>query len=63
MNKKTIQDCDDIKKLKKLCIAQYSQLSVVSSYITKYGKGETTAERTCDRIGDYLVNHQFEVEI
>lgn len=63
MTRHEIQTCTDIEALKKLCLAQRSQLSVVSEILVDESKWHITAEQAVTQIRDHLVAHQHDLDI
>lgn len=63
MTRYEIQNCTNIEALKKLCLAQRSQLSVVSAILVDESKWHMTAEQAVTQIRDYLVAHQYDLDI
>lgn len=63
MTRHEIQNCTDIEALKKLCLAQRSQLSVLSAILVDESKWHITAEQAVTQIRDYLVAHPHGLNI
>ncbi len=63
MNRIDIESCNDIDKLKKLCINQYKQLSYISETLVDESKMHITSKMAVEDIRDYLVKHQWDLEI
>ena len=62
MAKSEIRKCDDIEKLRKICLEQWSQLFVVSEILVSESKIHITPEEAVEKIRDYLTTHQYELE-
>lgn len=63
MNRLEIEECEDIEELKRLCIAQNEQLSVVGAFLVSESKWHITSDTAVRQIRDYLVKHQNDVEL
>jgi len=60
--KSEIKKCNDVEKLRKICLEQWSQLFVVSEILISESKIHITPEEAVEKIRDYLTTHQHELE-
>lgn len=63
MNRLAIEECEDIEELKRLCIAQNEQLSVVGAFLVSESKWHITSDEAVRKIRDYLVKHQSDIKL
>ena len=63
MTRFDIEDCNDIDKLKQLCIKQRHQLCVIGETLVSESKRHITAEQAVDRIRTYMTEHQHELHL
>mgnify|MGYP001226938356 CR=1 FL=1 len=63
MNRIEIEQCNDIDKLKTLCIEQRKQLGVISEILVDESKWHISSEVAVQKIRDYLVKHQYDLKI
>lgn len=63
MNRLEIGECEDIEELKRLCMAQNEQLSVIGEILVSESKWYITSDEVIKKIRDYLVKHQSDVEL
>ena len=63
MTKSEIKKCDDIEKLRKICLEQWSQLFVVSEILVDESKIHITPEEAVEKIRDYLTTHQYDLDM
>ena len=63
MNRLEIKECEDIEELKRLCMAQNEQLTVIGEILVSESKWYITSDEVIKKIRDYLVKHQSDVEL
>ena len=63
MNRIDIENCNDIEKLKALCIEQRKQLGVIGEILVDESKWHITSEIAVQKIRDYLVEHQYDLRL
>ena len=63
MNRIEIEQCNDIDKLKALCIEQRKQLCVIGEILVDESKWHITSEIAVQKIRDYLVEHQYDLRL
>jgi deoxyhypusine synthase len=63
MSRLEIEECKDIEELKRLCMAQNEQLSVIGEILVSESKWHITSDEAIKKIRDYLVKHQSDVEL
>ncbi len=63
MTKSEIKKCDDIEKLRNICLEQWSQLFVVGEILVDESKMHITSEEAVEKIRDYLTKHQYDLDM
>lgn len=63
MTRIDIMNCNDITKLKKLCIEQRKQLSMISEILVDESKWHIEAGEAVRKIRDYLTEHQYDLRL
>jgi len=63
MNRLEIEECEDIEKIKRLCIAQNEQLTVIGEILVSESKWHITSDEAIRKIRDYLVKHQSDIKL
>ena len=53
-----IENCNDIEKLREICLYQRSQLSIVSDILVEESKWHITPDVAIKRIRTYLVDYK-----
>ncbi len=63
MTRMDIENCNNIDKLKEICLAQRSQLSYIGEILVSESKWEMSPEVAIKKIRGYLTKHQHDVEL
>ena len=63
MTRRDIINCTDIEKLKQICLAQRNQLNYVGEVLVDESKWEISAKDAITEIRNYLVEHQYDIEM
>lgn len=63
VHKMEIITCQDIDKLKELCINYRDQYAFVSAVLVDESKWHITPEQAIEKIRDYLVSNQGKLDI
>ena len=58
-----INECTDIEALRKLCLVQRKQLTYVGEVLVDESKWHCTAKDAIEQIRDYLVKHQYDLDV
>lgn len=63
MTRIEIEECNDIERLKELCINQRKQLGVIGEILVDESKMHITPNAAINKIRNYLVSHQYDLEL
>lgn len=63
MTRVEIEQCNDIDKLKILCIEQRKQLGIIGEILVDESKWHISSDVAIQKIRDYLVEHQYDLKI
>ena len=62
MTKHDIENCNDVEKLKKLCLSQHSILFCIGETCTSESKKDISSEYAVDKIRRYLNRQENNLE-
>ena len=63
MTQYDIESCNDIDKLKQICLAQKRQLNIIGEILVDESKSHITSERAISKIRDYMVKSQYDIKL
>ncbi len=63
MNRIEIEQCNDIDKLKALCLEQRKQMNYIGELLVDVSKWHISPELAIEKMRNYLVKNQYNLKI